>query len=78
MSKTNPARRIVEIPATGTVDFDPPLRAITLGVSGTLVARAVDNDVLVTTGTLPAGTYPVEIDVLDVDASTAEQLTGWR
>lgn len=60
----------------GAAALSEPIRAVTLGGSGVLVyTSSVDgNDY--TTGTLPAGTYPVFASHV-LAATTATDVTGW-
>lgn len=69
-------------PAIGAAALTPSstelaraIRMITIGTSGILVFRGVDGRDY-TTGTLPAGSYPVAAIAI-LPATTAGQLTGW-
>lgn len=60
----------------GASELSEPIRQITLGASGVLAFTSSVDGADYTTGTLPAGTYPLLASHV-LAATTATDLTGW-
>jgi hypothetical protein len=59
---------------TDTV-LDRTTRGIIVGTAGVLSIRCVDQDAVAVTDTIPAGLYPMWIDEIDADLTTAANIT---
>jgi hypothetical protein len=64
------------ITPSDSVDLAQPVRAITIAEEGTLSFTGLNGHTY-TTGTLPAGTYPVIAKRVRATGTTATGITGW-
>ena len=71
-----PAQGAVAITPSDTTNLDYPIRQLTINVAGT-VSFIAHNGTTYTTGTLPAGSYPVEAIRIMSTNTTATGITGW-
>lgn len=72
---TGPAVGARSITPSATA-FPEPIRMVTIGGSGVLVYTSSVDGVDYTTGTLPAGSYPMFASHI-LGATTATDITGW-
>ena len=73
---TAPAVGAFVVTPSDNTDLARPIRAVTLGAAGTLSYIAW-NGAACTTGTLPAGTYPLCATRILAAGTSATGLTGW-
>ncbi len=73
---TAPAVGALAVTPSDSQDLSEEIRAVTLGVGGTLRYFGGDGQTYVT-GDLPAGTYPLFAMRICATGTTAQKITGW-
>lgn len=72
---TGPALGAFAVTPNDSADLASAIRAVTIGGDGTL--SYVSGGLTYTTGTLPAGTYPLFAERIRATGTTATNITGW-
>lgn len=73
---TGPALGAYAITPSDSANLAETIRAVTVGMQGALSFVGTDGKTY-TTGTLPAGTYPLFATRILATGTTATNLTGW-
>lgn len=62
----------------GTLDYNPPLTRLWIGVAGTLVATTAGNAVVVTLAAVPSGSWITDVAIINIGtATTCADIVGF-
>ncbi|SNX67372.1 hypothetical protein SAMN05878503_1014 [Cereibacter ovatus] len=73
---TSPAVGSLAVTPSDTADLASAIRAVTIGGEGVIAWLNLRGEEQVT-GTLPAGTYPLQASRILATGTTATDITGW-